>query len=284
MAKNIYGKTNPRDRFKSYGTGPSMAGSQVREDVPDPYSLHPGNQNAGAYGQGLLGPGYHQSASNFQIDLAGGGYDGVPSMMGTLFADNNITNMSDLYDYYLSAAGSNWGDFLNMGTSDAAGWQDWYNNNWGTLGYSNSTVTGDMNFGDGTGYGGGTIGGQGDLGTGNVFIGGGMANNALGFEMSGQDCATLGPQFNSSGECISCCESQYAGTGFYGDPNAGNMDVDDMYPDGPGLGDDWNNMNNPGFTLDDDFTADEDCLAQFSGAQGAGYAGSYSDFSSLYCP
>ena len=58
-----------------------------------------------------------------------------------------------------------------------------------------------------SGVGGGNIGGSGDLGTG-AWAAGGTAWNTL--QGTGglweYDCDSLGPSYNSAGECIACCE------------------------------------------------------------------------------
>jgi hypothetical protein len=55
------------------------------------------------------------------------------------------------------------------------------------------------------GTGGGNIGGSGDLGTGAWAAGGTAWSTLHGGGLWEYDCATLGPSYNSAGECIACC-------------------------------------------------------------------------------
>ena len=201
----------------------------------------------------------------------------------------DITNMDDFYNWW-----SNWNDdpdssfmdfFNDLGQwgyptthmySDAVGGGapstglGWglHMGGPGSL-YTSGSAMVDYDFGSdydnlmgqNAGMWGGNIGGQGDLGQGNVFIGGGMSNLAYGGEMSGQDCASLGPQFNSAGECIACCGEQYASTGFYGTGGEG-----------------WSPENE---SIDPDFNLE--CYSQYEATMGAGYEGSYEEFAGLYC-
>jgi hypothetical protein len=250
-------------------------GGQTR-DFPDQDPIWSGTvpgQGPG-YGQQQLGPGW-TSGSNLSWDLAGGGIGWESPVLGGAMED--ISNMSDLYDWYTEYSGSG-GDDYEVGEYDD--FYDWFNNfGWGDVGHIDWMSPYDMQtpgnwggpgpaFGDyiggsaGGGFGGGAIGGQGDLGTGNVFIGGGMASGVFGGEMSGQDCATLGPQFNTQGECISCCGEQYAGAGFYG--------TGEEYEGG---GD---------YTIDPNM--DTDCAGLYSQSGGYDFTNlSYSEFESMYC-
>ena len=280
-------KYKANDPFKKKDIIPGGGGGY--RDVPDsPYIGQPSGTEQ--YGQGQLGPGW-QSSSGMWVDLAGLGtsfpheiytdfnsHAGGSNMQDLGYAWNagEITNMQEFYDWWVE-----WND------DPDASFMDYYNNlGYGdTFDYMMSHPFGNPSTGStfGWGFGGihGTgsgmspeggnyytgdlwgqsgIGGQGDLGTGNVFIGGGMTSGAYGGGMSGQDCASLGPQFNSAGECIACCGEQYAGTGFYGSGEGFNPDTGSVDPDLFG-----------------------ECFEQYQATMGAGYEGSYEEFAGLYC-
>ena len=269
MANPWMSKYKENDPFKKKDIIPGGGGYR---DVHDAPYVGP-SIGTEQYGQGQLQPGWQHGGTPFWIDHIGGGFGNIPDSdwygnLGELWDSGQITNMQDLYDWW--AGGSTHHDTFMDFMDRAWGWDwDWTNvqdndafgtHNWGG-GTSGMSGTGILSGSDVAGqWGSSGIGGQGDLGTGNVFIGGGMASGAYGGGMSGQDCASLGPQFNSAGECIACCGEQYAGTGFYGS-------VEEFTPD----------------TGSVDPSMSGECFEQYQATMGAGYQGSYEEFAGLYC-
>ena len=171
------------------------------------------------YGQQQWGPEM-QSGLGGYLDYQGSigsaaGYD------QSLFGWYGINNQSDLYDWWTEyqnfpvAGGGQYDTFYDWLQSQNEGYYGGYYESPQASGHAtgwNNSIDTTL---DPAGYVGGPRG-AGDLGTGNVFIGGGMGSSIYGEGLQGQDCMNIGPQFNSSGECIACCSEQYAHAGFYG--------------------------------------------------------------------
>ena len=183
----------------------------------------PGTSGIGDYGLGLL-------------------YEENPDWFGTGWGWGNMGDIEEswnIWEEYL--AGNTQGMTQFMSEEEAedwyaqqeAGWNWW--NQWNpenTSQWSWQNVNYNLPSPGGTGHpqftgqatnppntpgasftgpysGGGSIGGSGDLGTGSAFAGGSMYNTIGSMWNTGglwdYDCDTLGPSYNSAGECIACC-------------------------------------------------------------------------------
>ena len=258
-----------------------LFGASPRPGIKRPGYRSPGGIDPQMQGtQGDLPGGIAQYDPFTQSDLAawidfmyGGGMipDGgaTPGSMGAL------TNISDFTEYFSNDIG-----FDN--------YYDWYYHLTGPDGHQNeSQQTPNLSTFHGTGFynspvdyympgntGMGNQGGAGDLGTGSYFAGGGMGTSYYGGPVSGtgtqdstglweQDCSQIGPQYNMQGECIACCETQYANVGFYGHDASGFI---------------------PGDTTEinpDDYSGE--CFSQYQATADMGYQGSFEEFAGLYC-
>ena len=223
--------------------------------------------------QGPVGPAQYdpftQSDMASWMDWAYGGGVIPSNVMEGSFA--GATNISDLNDYFAGG-----GQFQGQNFDSYWDWYNWMTSeyqdegqqqpNLNTAGTSFYNVDVDPWMPGGTG--GGNQGGPGDLGTGSYFAGGGMGTSMFGGSQPTpstglweQDCSQIGPQYNMQGECIACCENQYAGTGFYGDP-------------------DWESGGGGG-TIDPDMGGE--CLDMYQAAGGANSGMDYGTFEGLYC-
>jgi len=232
-------------RKNQLGVAPPAGGGVRTEDEGDPIWSAPDEYAAPPIaGQQQYGP-WNQSYLGAWMDYIGGGFGAWSSddSPDSWFDFQGVTSMSDLNDWWEAYGGS--GDSF----------YDWLMNQ----NYYGAQFGGTS---EQPGYGGGGQGGAGDLGTGNVFMGGGMGSSMFGEGLQGQDCSNIGPQFNSAGECIACCEEQYAGQGFYG------------------TGEEY---EGEGGSIDPDIEGD--CASMY--AQSGGFDMtqlSYTEFESLYCP
>jgi hypothetical protein len=236
----------------------------------DPDITHyPGDPNiADQSGQQQWGPGIQSGQAVF-ADYIGWGAPGS-TFSGHL---SDINNLAGLYDWWQENQNAGWTGLGMGGFSGYDSFYDWYSQ----LGYGTANVPTNPLYGmhdltnpeyggtaDAADYGGlgGTQGGPGDLGTGSYFAGGGLGSSMFGEGLWEQECSQIGPQFNSAGECIACCGEQYAGTGFYGDP-------DYVAPEGE--------------THEIDPDAGGECLDMYTAAGGASSGMDYDTFEGLYC-
>lgn len=223
--------------FSGRGKGFGGGGRDLYPNPPDASHFGPGGDIA--QGPGLdeygIGQGYggvgNQSYWLDQLDYL----FTAPGSGGLDWGDYDINTLGGMYDWYNDIGEQQvidqgyYGGGIN--SPPPTDFYDWINM-WNTMG---GMVDEPWQWSQNQQ---GNIGGAGDVGYGSYFAGGGevwdwtapgTAQGPPGTSPQDYDCATLGPSFNSAGECIACCGEQYAGTGFYGtgeewDPETGEVD------------------------------------------------------------